>query len=494
MTDDARHIKGPTASEPSDAGTPELLRRTAELAIAYREGQPGRPVGARPGLVADDLRATLGGPLPRRGTDAWTVVSELARDVAPGLVGIGGPRYFGFVMGGSVPASLATDWLTSTWDQNVGLYLATPSAAIVEEIAAGWLVELLGLPVGTSVGFVTGATMANFTALATARHAVLRRVGWDVEADGLIGAPPVRVIAGRDAHSSVLIAVRYLGLGTARAERVPTDDEGRMDPDALASMLEGETGPTIVIAQAGEVNTGAFDALDRIVPIVRQVPGAWLHLDGAFGLWAATSPRLRHIVAGHDQADSWATDAHKWLNVPYDAGLVFGRDGVAHRAAMAMGAAYLPPAPDQERDPFEYVPELSRRGRGFPIYAAIRELGADGIAALVERDCALARQLATRLADAPGIEVANEVVLNQVLVGFDGDDALTRDVIHRVQEEGTAWMSGTTFHGAARMRISVSGWSTTETDIERTADAILRCLADARQARGTLQPRSSHPR
>ncbi|MBX3030177.1 MAG: aspartate aminotransferase family protein [Chloroflexi bacterium] len=471
------------STDPSDAGTPDLLRRTADLAIRYRETQPDRPVGARPGLTSADLRAALGGPLPRTSTDAWTVVSELAQDVEPGLVGIGGPRYFGFVMGGSVPASLATDWLTSTWDQNVGLYLATPSAAIVEEVAAAWLVELLGLPAGTSTGFVTGATMANFTALAAARHAVLRRAGWDVEADGLIGAPPVRVIAGRDAHSSVLIAIRYLGLGTARVERVPTDDEGRMDPDALAAMLEGETGPTIVIAQAGEVNTGAFDALDRIVPIVRRVPGAWLHVDGAFGLWAATSARLRHLVAGHDQADSWATDAHKWLNVPYDAGLVFVRDAAAHRAAMAMGAAYLPPAPDQERDPFEYVPELSRRARGFPIYAAIRELGADGITALVERDCALARQLATRLANEPGIEVANEVVLNQVLVSFDGDEALTRDVIRRVQDEGTAWLSGTTFHGMARMRVSVSGWSTTETDIDRTADAIVRCLADARRAR-----------
>jgi glutamate/tyrosine decarboxylase-like PLP-dependent enzyme len=471
----------PTARDP-DAGIAELLRRTAEIAIAYRASLPTRRVGAEPGLTAADLRDALARPLPSAGTDASTVVEELAAAVEPGLVAMSGPRYFGFVIGGSVPAALATDWLTSTWDQNVGLYLATPSAAIVEEVVAGWILELLGLPLTASVGFTTGATMANFVAIAAARHAVLRRAGWDVEDAGLQGAPVIRVIVGADVHASVLTGLRYAGLGRGRAERIPTDDEGRMDARALAGALDGRTDPTIVCAQLGEVNTGAFDPIDRIVEATRRHPNAWLHVDGAFGLWAAASPRLRDRVRGHDAADSWATDAHKWLNVPYDSGIVVVRDAAAHRAAMGVSAAYLPPAPGQERDPFDWVPELSRRARGFALYAAIRELGADGVAAMIERGCELARRMAARLAEDPTLRLMNEVVLNQVLVAVGGAE-LTRDVLARIQADGTAWMSGTTFHGVPALRISVSGWNTREDDIDRSADAIRRSLAEARAGR-----------
>ncbi|MET0772765.1 MAG: pyridoxal-dependent decarboxylase [Candidatus Limnocylindrales bacterium] len=467
---------------PDDTATADLLRWTAEQAIAWRTGLGERHVGADPSVTPASLRDGLGGPLPRTGTDPRTVIDDLVRAADPGLVAMSGPRYHGFVIGGSVPSALAADWLTSTWDQNAGGYLVTPSAAIVEEVAGAWLVELLGLPVGTSVGFATGATLASTTCLAAGRHAVLRKAGWDVEEDGLQGAPTVRVIVGTDVHVSVLMALRYLGFGRGRAERVPTDDQGRMDPGALAAMLEGHTGPLIVCAQAGEVNTGAFDPMARIVEVVRRVPDAWLHLDGAFGLWAAASPRLRHLVVGHDGADSWATDGHKWLNVPYDSGFAFVRDAAAHRAAMGSSAAYLPPAPAATRDPWDYVPELSRRARGFTAWAAIRELGAAGIAALVERDHDLAVRMADRLARHPGVTIANEVVLNQVLVGL-GDPDLTRDVAARVQREGTTWFGTTVFKGTPWARISVSSWWTTEDDIDRSADAILRCLDEALAAR-----------
>jgi glutamate/tyrosine decarboxylase-like PLP-dependent enzyme len=476
--------QAPSPVPTDDHATPELLRRTAELAIAWRSSLPDRRVGAHPAVTPESLRLALGGPLPRAGSDAWTVVSDLSRSAEPGLVAMASPRYFGFVIGGSVPAALAADWLTSAWDQNSGGYLPTPSAAIVEEVAGAWLLELLGLPAEASVGFTTGATMASTTCLAAARHAVLRSVGWDVEEQGLQGAPTVRVIVGRDVHISVLMALRYLGFGRGRPERVPTDDEGRMDPDALAATLEGHTGPLIVCAQAGEVNTGAFDPLPRIVEVVRRHPDAWLHVDGAFGLWAAASPRLRPLIEGHADADSWATDGHKWLNVPYDSGFAFVRDAAAHRAAMGGSAAYLPPAPAATRDPWDYVPELSRRARGFATWAAIRELGASGIAALVERDHDLARRMATRLANHPGIEVINEVVLNQVLVGFDGDADLVRDVVGRIQRDGTTWLGASAFHGRPGIRVSVSGWTTTEEDIDRAADAIVRCVEEARSVRG----------
>jgi glutamate/tyrosine decarboxylase-like PLP-dependent enzyme len=388
-------------------------------------------------------------------------------------------------MGGSVPASLAADWLTSAWDQNVGLYLATPAAAIIEEVAGDWLVEMLGLPGGTAVGFTTGATMAHFVTLAAARHGVLRNAGWDVEEQGLQGAPEIHVVVGSDAHVSIFNTLRMLGLGRGRAIRVAGDAEGRIVPRELRRVLADlPAGPTIVCAKAGEVNTGAFDPLEAVADAVDARPGAWLHVDGAFGLWAAVVPAMRHLVAGVERADSWTTDAHKWLNVPYDSGLAFVRDVAALRAAMGITAAYLPPAPGTERDPFDYVPEMSRRARGFTIWAALRSLGRAGIAEIVERNCRVARQIADGLAAMPGVRVINEVVLNQVLARFDDSDDLTRDLVQRVQDEGTAWFGGTTYHGTVAIRISVSNWSTTEDDGARTIDAIARCLAEARAARG----------
>jgi glutamate/tyrosine decarboxylase-like PLP-dependent enzyme len=475
----------PTAAAGLDSDTPDLLRHAADYAIGYRASVPTRRVGARPGLTSDELRASLGGPLSEEPRDPRQVVDELIAAVEPGLVTIDSPRYFGFVMGGSVPAALAADWLTGAWDQNAGLYLATPAAAIVEEIAGEWLVDLLGLPAGTAAGFTTGATMAHFTTLAAARHAVLRNVGWDVEEQGLQGAPEIRVVLGKDAHVSLFNALRMVGLGRGRAIRVASDDEGRMVPRELRRVLaELPAGPTIVCAQAGEVNTGAFDPIEAIADLVTERPGTWLHVDGAFGLWAAAVPSMRHLVAGVERADSWATDAHKWLNVPYDSGLAFVRDVAALRAAMAVAAAYLPPAPGSERDPFDYVPEMSRRARGFSIWAALRSLGRAGIAEIVERNCRVARQIADGLAAMPGVRVINEVVLNQVLARFDDSDELTRDVVHRVQDEGTAWLGGTTYHGTVAIRISVSNWATTEDDGRRTLDAIGRCLVEARSARG----------
>ncbi len=468
----------------AEAGTSDLLRHAAEVAIEYRESVPTRPVGARPGLASEELRRALGGPVPEAPRAPRAVIDELIAAVEPGLVTIDSPRYFGFVMGGSVPASLAADWLTSAWDQNVGVYLGTPAAAMIEEVVGEWLVAMLGLPTGTGVGFTTGATMAHFVGLAAARHAVLRTAGWDVEEQGLQGTPEIRVVVGQDGHVSLFNALRMIGLGRARAIRVPSDDEGRMLPRELRRVLgELPEGPTIVSAQAGEVNTGAFDPLEAIADAVAERPGAWLHVDGAFGLWAAVVPSMRHLVAGVERADSWTTDAHKWLNVPYDSGLAFVRDVAALRAAMGVAAAYLPPAPGAERDPFDYVPEMSRRARGFTIYAALRSLGRAGIGEIVERDCRVARLIADGLAALPGVRILNEVTLNQVLVRFDDSDEVTRDVIRRVQDEGTAWFGGTTYHGTVAARISVSNWATTEEDGRQTVEAIERSLGAARGAR-----------
>lgn len=464
------------ASDDPDAGTPALLRAAAKRAIAFRQSLPDRRVGPAPGLTYAELRDALDGGLPDEGELPEAVIERLVRAAEPGLVASAGPRYFGFVIGGSLPAALAADWLAAAWDQNAGLYASSPAGSVVEEVVDDWLVELLGLPAGTTAGLTSGATMANATALAAARHVVLRRVGWDVEANGLIGAPEVDVVVGADVHASMISALRLVGFGRDRAVRVPTDGEGRMRPDELRRVLRergGRERPTIVAAQVGEVNTGAFDPIAEIEPLVREMrDGAWLHVDGAFGLWALAVPSMRDRTAGLDGADSWSTDAHKWLNVPYDCGFVFVRDGAAHRAAMGVAAAYLLPAPDTARDPFEYVPEMSRRARGFAVWAALRSLGRSGVAELVERCCTLARRMADRLAAAEGVRVLNEVVLNQVLVRFD-DDERTRAVIAAVQEDGTAWLGGTTWRGRVAMRISVSGRSTREVDADRTVEAIL---------------------
>ena len=371
--------------------------------------------------------------------------------------------------GGVLPAALGADWLASAWDQNGFTRVSSPAAAAVETAAERWVLEALGLPSGAAVGFTTGATMANLTGIAAARHALLGREGWDVEADGLAGAPPIRVFVGEQVHASMLVALRYAGLGAGRAVRVGVDDQGAMRADALVEALASGEGPAIVCAQAGEVNTGAFDPLDAIADAAAE-HGAWVHVDGAFGLWAAASPRLRGLVAGAERADSLAVDSHKWLNVPYDGGLAVVADRAAVRGAQGVRASYLPE--EDGREPFDYVPEMSRRARGVPVYAALRSLGRRGLAELVERCCALSRRLAEAIDDVPGAEVLNDVVLNQVLVRFGDDDERTRAVIAEVQRGGEAWLGGTVWRGRAAARVSVSNWSTTEDDIDRLAAAL----------------------
>jgi glutamate/tyrosine decarboxylase-like PLP-dependent enzyme len=460
---------------------PAPLRQAAEIAIDYLAEMAKRPVG-RP-IEPDALRATLGGDLPERGEDPEVILERLVRDADPGLVATAGPRYFGFVIGGSLPVTVATEWLAAAWDQNAGNYPASPAMSVVEEVAGSWLRTLFGLPATASVGFVTGGTMANFTSLAAARHGVLHAVGYDVEARGLFDAPPVNVVVGDEAHTTIFVALRMLGLGSERVTRVPVDGQGRMRADELRRTLDAFTGPTIVCAQAGNVNTGAFDPLREIAAAAAE-RGAWLHVDGAFGLWAATSPGLRHHVDGIERAQSWATDAHKWLNVPYDCGIVFVADPTAHRAAMTVTAAYLVRGAGEAYQAYDHVPESSRHARGLSVYTALRLLGRSGVAELVDGCCVLARLIAERLAAAPGVTILNDVVLNQVLVRFAaptdddrGADERTAAVIAEIQRDGTCWVGGTIWQGHGAMRISISNWSTTEKDIDISAEAILRCAA-----------------
>ncbi|HTA42965.1 MAG TPA: aminotransferase class V-fold PLP-dependent enzyme [Bryobacteraceae bacterium] len=457
-----------------------LLRKTNDLAVRFLDTLNTRPVGRPVEFAA--LAQKVGGPLPAKGEGAIQTIERLAESVDAGLVATPGPRYFGFVIGGAVPAAVAADWLASVWDQNGFSYASSPAAAVVEHVAAQWLVELFGLSRGCSVGFTTGCTMANFTGLAAARHALLRKLDWDVESRGLFGAPSITVVASEESHVSVFASLQMLGLGRERVLRVPTDDQGRMLANELRRVLAGLQTPVLVCAQAGNVNTGAFDPIVEIAEYVHAM-GGWLHVDGAFGLWAAASPALRELLEGIESADSIAVDCHKWLNVPYDSGLVFVRHPSAHYAAMTLTAAYYEPLPDMARDNHNWVPEASRRARGFAVYAAMRSLGRDGIAEMIERCCALARRMAEQLSRGAGVRILNDVVLNQVLVRFSppggGDaDCFTSEVIRRVQEDGTCWASGTTWHGMKAMRISVSNWSTSEADIDMSADAILRCASD----------------
>ena len=446
------------------------LRRAYELALSFLRELDDRHVGPRADAPA--LRAALGS-LPDDGDDPEAVVAALAEAVDPGLVASAGPRYFGFVIGGALPAAAGADLLTGTWAQNAALHASSPAAAAAEQVAGEWLLELLGLPAEASIGLPTGAGLANTVGLAAGRHAVLGRLGWDVEARGLYGAPEIAVIVGEEAHATLLTGLQYLGLGRDRVVRVPTDGEGRMRADAFGDALDAAgSGPLIVATQAGNVNTGGFDPIGEVAEALSGHPNAWHHVDGAFGLWAAVSPRLRHLVEGVERADSWSTDAHKWLNVGYDCGFVAVRDPDAHRAAMATAASYL--MRSDQREPWEYVLDSSRRARGFILWAALRSLGRSGVRELVERCCALARRMAEQLAAVDGVEVLNDVVLNQVLVRFDDSDERTRAVIAAVQADGTAWMGGTTWQGRAAMRISVSNWSTTEADADATVDAILR--------------------
>ena len=442
--------------------TRALLRRTAELAADFLDSLEARPVF--PQASADELRASLRVPLQAEPLDPAQVVEELAAAADPGLVAMPSGRYFGFVIGGGLPAALAADWLTCAWDQNAGLYVGGPSASIVEQVVREWVCDLLGLPPDSSIGLVTGTQMGSVTALAAARYRVLERVGWDVGRDGLAGGPAVRVLVGDKRHVTIDRALRLLGLGAPEA--VAADDQGRMRPDALRAALEHGDGPTIVCAQAGEVNTGAFDAFEEIADAAAE-HGAWLHVDGAFGLWAAASPRLRHLVRGAERADSWITDAHKWLNVPYDSALVLCKDAEAHRAAMTVSASYLiqDNGARAVRDQVDWVPEFSRRARGFAVYAALRSLGRNGLTELVERACDCAQRFAEGVVSLPGVELLNDVVLNQVLFRFATDEE-TDDALRRVQDAGDVWMSGTTWDGRRAIRVSVSNWQTTEDEIE----------------------------
>jgi len=442
----------------------ELLETTAQRAISYLETLETRGVAPTPEAVAK--LATLDQPLNEFGTPPEQVIRILDEVCSPATMAMAGPRFFGFVLGGSLPAALGANWLASAWDQNTGLHNSTPATAEIERIALTWLLDLFKLPPACGGAFVTGATMANFSALAAARHAVLERAGWNVETDGLFGAPPITVIVGDEGHPTLFKALGLLGLGRKRVARVPVDSQGRMRADSIPAI----SGPTIICAQSGNVNTGAFDPLTEICQQAHDA-GAWVHVDGAFGLWAITAPSTLHLAKGIPDADSWATDFHKWLNVPYDSGLALVRDADALRSAMAVSADYLPTSTDF-RNPSDFTPELSRRARGVEVWAALRSLGRQGVSELIERNCRQARRFAEGFQSA-GFEVLNEVELNQVLVTF-GDAATTNRVISEIQREGTCWCGGTVWQGQTAMRVSVSSWATTDEDVERSLEAILR--------------------
>jgi glutamate/tyrosine decarboxylase-like PLP-dependent enzyme len=444
-----------------------ILDDAARRAQAYLESLEGRSVA--PSNAAVQGLRELDEPLPDGPSDPAVTLALLDRVVSPATIASAGPRFFGFVIGGSLPVTLAANWLAGAWDQNAALYHSMPGVSHVEDVALRWLIELLELPPGTGGAFVTGATVANFTALAAARNAVLKRQGWNVEADGLFGAPPITVITSQEAHPTLMKSLGMLGLGRSRVVRVAVDEEGRMRRSAVPAI----SGPTILCMQAGNINSGAFDDFEGIIPPARAL-GAWVHVDGAFGLWAKAAPALRPWARGFELADSWATDAHKWLNVPYDSGLAFVRDANALKAAMAITAEYLP-TDTEHRNPSDFTPELSRRARGVEVWAAIRSLGRAGLAELFERNCRQARRFAAGLR-AAGHQVLNYVALNQVVVTF-GDAKRTRAVVGALQKEGTCWCGVTEWQGRVAMRISVSSWATNDDDVERSLEAMLRVAA-----------------
>lgn len=465
-----RSTEAPTSPYASGAH-----HRATAHALAFLDGLAGRPVAAPFDLAG--LRTAFGrGPVPDTGMDPTTVIDALAAAAEPGLVASPGPRYFGFVTGGSLPAAGAADWLAAAWDQQGALGIMSPAAAVCEEVVAGWLLDLLGLPADSGVGLVTGGQMANTTCLAVARRTVLRRAGFDPDRDGLAGCPPVTVIAGGEAHTTVGRALAFIGIGSSQVLPVDADEQGRIVPGAVADALAGlpTRAPVIVCAQAGNVNSGSFDPFDDIAGAC-EAHGAWLHIDGAFGLWAAATPSRRHLVAGHHRADSWAVDLHKWLNVPYDSGAAIMRDAANQTASLRLSAPYLV-AGEELRDGSSFVAESSRRARCFPAWAAIRSLGRVGVAEMIERCCDLAVAFAELLAAHPDAEILNDVVINQVMVRVGDSDERTRAMIAAVQTDGTCWAGPTTWHGKAAMRISVSNWSTTAADIERSAAAILACI------------------
>ena len=441
-----------------------LLADASKRAMRYLGGLESRPVAPTASAVAG-LRA-FDESLPEKPSDPAETLRLLDDVGSPATTAMAGPRFFGFVIGGSLPVTLAANWLAGAWDQNTGLHRPTPGTSFLEQVALRWLLDLLHLPAECTGAFVTGATVANLCALAAARHGVLRRAGWDVEGRGLFGAPEITVIVGEEIHPSVTKSLGILGMGRNRVMRVPVDGQGRMRADRLPPI----TGPAIVCTQAGNVNTGAFDPIG-VIRRQTKAAGAWLHVDGAFGLWAAAAPSRLSLTAGLAEADSWATDAHKWLNVPYDCGLAFVRDPDALKAAMAISAEYLP-TQSAFRNPSDFTPELSRRARGVEVWAALRSLGREGIAEMIERNCAQARRFAEMLS-AAGFEILNEVVLNQVLVSF-GDAERTTRTIQAIQDEGTCWCGITVWQGRTAMRISVCSWATTDADVDRSVAAIVK--------------------
>ena len=447
-----------------------LLTETADRAARYLAGIGQRRVAPLPTDIAR-LEA-LGGPLPQSPSDPVEVLELLDEIGSPATVATTGGRYFGFVIGGSLPAALAANWIAGAWDQNAAMYVMSPVTVKIEEIVIAWMLDLLGLPSGSGAGFVTGTTMANFSALAAARTALLKHAGWDVEEDGLFGAPPIRVLVGEEVHISVLKALSLLGLGRSRLTRVPVDGQGRMRPGALHRLDDH----TVVCVQAGNVNTGAFDQAGEICARAHEA-GAWVHVDGAFGLWAASSPQYAPLLNGAGAADSWAIDCHKWLNVPYDSGVAVVREPEYLHSAMTLSAAYLPPS--DKREPWHYAPEGSRRARGVELWAAMRSLGRSGLKEMVERNCRAAKIFAERLGEA-GFAILNDVALNQVLVSF-GSPEETRRVITEIQNDGTCWCGGTQWQGHTAMRISVSSWATTDEDVERSLEAILRIAKNQRK-------------
>jgi glutamate/tyrosine decarboxylase-like PLP-dependent enzyme len=448
------------------------LDRARLHAQAWLTAVPHRAIPAR--RSADELRGVLGGQLPAGPTDPAQVIDMLAEHVEPGLTAMPSGRFFGWVIGGTLPAALAADWLVCAWDQNTAMRHATPGAVAAEEAAAGWLLDLFGLPASADVGFVTGATMANFTAIAAGRQRVLADAGWDVNELGLTGSPRVRVIVGAERHSTIDLALRYLGLGAPVS--VPADEQGRIRIDGLAEALTEVDGPTIVCLQAGNLHSGAFDQFETAIALAHE-RGAWVHVDGAFGLWAAASPRLRHLVAGHEAADSWATDAHKTLNVPYDCGIAIVAPPGAVRDAMGMQTSYLM-HDEGPGDPLDRVPELSRRARGIPVWAALRSLGRNGVADLVDRLARHARTVAANIATVDGAEILNDVVFTQVCAAFGTDDR-TRAVTANLLADGTTWMSGSRWRDREVLRVSMSNWSTDDADIAASVDAIRRSVAAA---------------
>ncbi|MBI3844191.1 MAG: aspartate aminotransferase family protein [Planctomycetes bacterium] len=470
-----------------DTETRRALEAAARHGLAHLDALDARAVGATVDL--ETLRRRLGKSLAREGVDAERVVADLVAAVNGGLLGSASGRFFGWVIGGSLPAALAADWLTSAWEQNAALYACAPAAAVVEEIAGAWLKEILRLPAGATFALVTGCQMAHATCLAAARHALLARRGVDVERDGLSGAPALRILSSGARHGSIERAVRFLGLGSGNVIDLPSDDRGRVRADALEHALATDaTCQTIVLLQAGDINTGAFDPFDVAIPIAHR-HGAWVHVDGAFGLWAAASPRLRHLLDGVAAADSWATDGHKWLNVPFDCGYAFVADAAAHRAAMSHRAPYLTHDADA-RDQIDWNPDWSRRARGFPTYAALRQLGRDGVADLVERCCRHAHAIVTRIGRLPGAEVLWEPTINQGLVRFldpgpgasDADhDRRTDDVIAAIVASGEAFFGGTTWRGRRAMRVSVCNWRTSDADVDRAVAAAEHAIASSRE-------------